>query len=572
MQNGKDTVYVDVDDEITAIIDKVIGSKQKIVALILPKRAAVLQSAVNMKLLKRSADNANKNVVLITTESALLPLAGAAGIHVAKTPTSKPEVPVTPVIHDNNDPIDEDETLELDDEPEAEYTAQNAADKPVGELAGDKKTVGAAPAAIETVELDDADVPAKAAGATDAASKAAAKKKQPKVPNFSKFQKKIAIAVALLIVLIVGLIFANIVLPKATIAIATDATDYNSSLDITLDSTASKVSTDNNTVPATIAQQQKTYTQQVAASGQQNNGDKATGKIEMTAKKCSGSGFSASVPAGTGVSSQGKTYITQEDADFSPYDFQNGCVLSRAKNISIVAQRGGADYNTGSNSSFTISGRSDVSATGSASGGTDNIQKVVSQSDIDNAKKQIESEDATNIKSALSQQIRGNNLYPLQATFSNGTPNVTSSANAGDAADSVTVTSAVTYTMYGVKRDYLDTLIKNDIKQQIDPSKQAILDDGLDTASIKVNGNTDTTASINLATTATVGPNLNLGSLKDQIKGKKSGYVKSLIGNQPGVTGVEVKLSPFWVSSVPKKASKITITVGKSSDKNDSNQ
>ena len=73
---SKDTVYIDVDDEITGIIDKIENSENKVVALVLPKRAASLQSIVNMKLLKRSADTAGKNVVLITSEAALLPLAG----------------------------------------------------------------------------------------------------------------------------------------------------------------------------------------------------------------------------------------------------------------------------------------------------------------------------------------------------------------------------------------------------------------------------------------------------------------------------------------------------------------
>src|SRR3954466_5799061 len=94
---GKDTIYIDVDDEITGIIDKVEGAKQKIVALVLPKRAAALQSIVNMRLLKRSADNADKNVVLITSEGALLPLAGAAGLHVAKNLQSKPVIPASPL-------------------------------------------------------------------------------------------------------------------------------------------------------------------------------------------------------------------------------------------------------------------------------------------------------------------------------------------------------------------------------------------------------------------------------------------------------------------------------------------
>ena len=93
VSNNKDTIYIDIDDEITTVIDKVRSSPGRIVALVLPKRATVFQSIVNMKLLKRSAESAKKNVVLITTEAGLLPLAGAVGLHVAPTPQSKPEVP-----------------------------------------------------------------------------------------------------------------------------------------------------------------------------------------------------------------------------------------------------------------------------------------------------------------------------------------------------------------------------------------------------------------------------------------------------------------------------------------------
>src|ERR1700748_992884 len=87
---GKEKIYVDVDDEITAIIDKVDTAKGKVVALVLPKRCPVLQSVVNMKLLKRTADNNGKNLVLITNEAGLMPLAGATGLYVASTPTSRP--------------------------------------------------------------------------------------------------------------------------------------------------------------------------------------------------------------------------------------------------------------------------------------------------------------------------------------------------------------------------------------------------------------------------------------------------------------------------------------------------
>ena len=126
----KDTIYIDIDDEITGIIDKLHRSAGKVVALVLPKRAGAFQSIVNMKLLKRAADSSKKNLVLITTEAGLLPLAGAAGIHVAKTLSSKPEIPTAPNMDDGG----EETVKESGDEPEV--TAATAGEEPIGKLAG----------------------------------------------------------------------------------------------------------------------------------------------------------------------------------------------------------------------------------------------------------------------------------------------------------------------------------------------------------------------------------------------------------------------------------------------------
>ncbi|HSX53017.1 MAG TPA: hypothetical protein VLF90_01450, partial [Patescibacteria group bacterium] len=133
----KSTIYIDVDDEITSIIEKVGDSKHKIVALVLPKRAAVLQSIVNMKLLKRTGDADKKRVVLITSEAGLLPLAGAVGLHVAKTLQSKPAIPPPP------DMASKDEALvdASDDEPDEEPDLDDS--KSIGELAGVAAVAGA---------------------------------------------------------------------------------------------------------------------------------------------------------------------------------------------------------------------------------------------------------------------------------------------------------------------------------------------------------------------------------------------------------------------------------------------
>src|SRR5690606_25390093 len=92
----KDVIYIDIEDDITAVIDKVKHAEEKIVALVPPKGNAVLQSVVNLKLLKRAANNANKQPVIVTSNQALTARAGGLELYVAKNLQSKPAIPGAP--------------------------------------------------------------------------------------------------------------------------------------------------------------------------------------------------------------------------------------------------------------------------------------------------------------------------------------------------------------------------------------------------------------------------------------------------------------------------------------------
>src|ERR1019366_8396529 len=139
--NGKDVIYVDIEDEITGIIEKVRVAKHQIVALVLPKRSTVLQSVVNMKLLKRTADSHKKHMVLITGDEGLYPLAGSVGMYVAKSLQSKPEVPSAPITFDKK-ADDAEEAISMEDEQEDDKPLDKT--KPVGELATPSALVTAA--------------------------------------------------------------------------------------------------------------------------------------------------------------------------------------------------------------------------------------------------------------------------------------------------------------------------------------------------------------------------------------------------------------------------------------------
>lgn len=562
--SGKDVLYIDVDDEITAVIDKVLASKHKIVALVLPKRASAFQSVVNMKLLKRSADQAKKSLVLITSEASLLPLAGGVGLHVSKSLQSKPEVPDAPEKTDDKSEAIEEEAFAAGAAAVGASTTEPKLDrtKSLAELSGDDDEE-------ETIELDDEidEDPLKDSDSKDDKKAGKSKLKKFKIPNFNRFRLILFGGGAALILLIFFGVMAFKVMPKAQITISTDSSAINVSQDIKLKTGADVVLDPAQAiVPATKQEVKKTLTQEVPATGEKNNGEKASGSIDMTGSDCSGPSYSPpnDVAAGVGVTANGKTFVTQKKASFSPtsYDPGSGCFLYKANNIGIVAQTGGANGNV-TGATFTVAGRSDVTAVGSASGGTDVIVKVVAQADIDSAKQKITTTDSEAVKLELTAALQEADLFAIENSFNTAAPTTKLSANVGDAADVVTVTQDLVYSMFGVKREDLEKIVSEQVKTKIDPTKQSILDYGFDEATFTLLTSQPDVTTVGFQTTAVTGSDLDEDEIKKQVAGKKANDAKELIGEYPGVTDVKVTYSPFWVSSIPKKTGKITVIIEK---------
>jgi hypothetical protein len=356
------------------------------------------------------------------------------------------------------------------------------------------------------------------------------------------------------------------IMPKADISIQTDSQAINSSTIVTLKTgDAVALNVDEGIVPAKSQQTQKTVTEQVAATGQQNNGEKATGTITIT--NCSDS--VATLSAGTGFSANGQSYISETVVGIPPSNFTSPSSGSKCKNdgkatVTVEAQSAGTKYNQAA-TAYTIAGKpADLSASGSVmDGGTDDIIKIVSQADIDSAAQKISSQDSNANKTQLKTDLTNLGYLPIEATFNTGQPQTKTSAQVGDKADNVSVTQTLTYTMLGAKQDDLKKIVANDVSHDIDTKKQKLLDYGLSSAVFGVQSQPTDGAVLTMSTTAVAGPELNADDLKKQVAGKKANAAEELIKQNPGVTDVNVTYSPFWVSAVPKKTSKITVTIEK---------
>lgn len=546
----KDTIYIDVDDEITSIIEKVEGAKNKIVALVLPKRAASLQSIVNMRLLKRASEKAGKNVVLITGEQSLLPIAGAVGIHVARSLQSKPAVPPAPNAYVQASP-DEPETAdeELDEAANLDYA------KPIGELAA------ASELDDSPIDLDDEDEPR----ASKTATPAVKKNKKLKVPNFEKFRLMLVLGAVGLVGLIVFAIFAMFVLPKSQITIKTASMPVAAHFNLTTSDTATELDEEKGIIPAAVKKADQESTQQVPATGQKNNGNKASGKVTLSLTDCSKD--QVTVPAGAGVTSGGMTFILQKSASLESVKVGNQCRNSdfpsfSKKTVDVVAQTAGAKYNIGP-SAFTVAGYSNVTGSSSDSmiGGTDEIVTVVSQQDVETAKQKVTSADSDNFSKTFQKQLEDTGFYVLTSTLKLSDPATTTSPEVGQPASNVTVSVKITYTVLVVPKADLEKAVASKLTGQIDEKRQKLsLDNVLDGLSITVQNQTSpakATLAVSQETTAV--PIIDAATIKAQAGGKKRSEIERLVKQYPGVESVSVKFSPFWVSKAPSKPDKVII-------------
>jgi len=79
------TFYIDLEEEISSVIDRLNKSMATDNYFVVPKRAIFLQSVVNLKLLKREADKVGKHIIIITQDEIGASMAQRCGIDTRST-------------------------------------------------------------------------------------------------------------------------------------------------------------------------------------------------------------------------------------------------------------------------------------------------------------------------------------------------------------------------------------------------------------------------------------------------------------------------------------------------------
>lgn len=604
---NKDVIYIEPEDDITDILAKVKNAKNKIVALVPPKKAGVLRSAVNIKLIAKTATRSGKTVVLISTDESLMKLAMAANIPVAKTLQSKPQIPKefpkTDIGDEPSDVIEAKKPEKKFDKPEKdtkEVKAEKADDEvrlpfKTAKEETRKDTPVKAKEDDDTLELssDDLEERKSVRGAKKALST--------KVPNFKKYLKWIIAGGVLLVLLIVFLIWTLVIAPKATINVKIKTSESNFAEKVTF------VTGEETAKPeeGIFYVEQKTVDKKVEtefeATGELDKGQKATGTIQVIIPKGT-STTQANIKSGAAIGSGyvftfGEIAFKAVEGGSIVYDLDDleevvctgnsNCktMVDKTISVKVEAAENGDKYNIAASSDWKFTSQtwysSSAKITGSEmTGGSSEIVKTVSKDDIEKAKTSITMPSDDEIRDELASQFDSDYLI-IKSSLTATEAKYTSDPDLeGEVKDDKKpkLTLERSYSVYAVKRADVNAFIEKKASENIGDDTQTIYSTGVSGFEKKLASNSDTSANAEKDTAFFDSYKNSDGEITAKLKSvvlkvpevsediiletalgsKKSDVYRNLMSIN-GVSSVEINVKPF--STIPKDKERVTINI-----------
>lgn len=553
---NKEVIYIEPEDDITDVINRIKNTTQKVIALVPAKKMSIMRSAVNARLIAKSAKASEKVVVLVSADQSLLKTAASAGIPVAETLQSRPILPseFKSSAAAQNDVIEVESDSDLDSELEGSASEEPKNSTP------DKKTKKPP---IDLPDLSSDDEKSKKSAKNPKSDQGQAEKSLPKFEKYRKF----IIAGALAFVALIGfLVWAIFFAPSVKMMVAVRTADNNFSENVTL-STSGKDSPKSGKFLLTEYKHDDEANTEFDATGEKDVGNKAHGQIVAFAYfrdygsvsipngaifNYNGLKFAANNSATINYQKDSKCENTGNDAEIA----KNGC--RRSVTIGVTAIEAGDKYNVGAGHDWSsnLNGVKAYSDSG-MSGGTSRIVKIVRQSDVEKAKAQLETnkDQKKKLLSKIPKDVSAiDSSYKVTATDPVSSPAVGAEAPNGKAK-----LSAVThYVIYGVDKSSIKKFIQKSTKPDI-AEDQKIYSFGKP----RFEGFSESNGgfSAKLKTIYKTGPKVNESEILEKSKGRKIGEVQSLIKSINGVSDVKVEPSFFWVHSIPNDPNRISIKI-----------
>lgn len=457
------TIYLDVDEEITSAIDRIKKAKETEITLVIPKGAALVQSLVNLKLLKRQAESLGKKISIVTGDRIGKILASQAGLESQDRISERmPKEESKPEVKEETK-----EKLKEKTEVKKEVVIEKKSLEPQKqpkETGFSKKELSEEPPVSK--EIKEAIVP----------------KKEKPSRSFAfplSFLKKLTVVVLLLIIILAAA--GALLLPKAKATIVPQAKPLDLSAEFKIDKSVSATDLKNNLLLGKLETQEKELSSKGTATGEKLVGEKATGVIKAfnyTSSKLSWGTGTSFAP----IASGDRAFVSTKGVEVPA----NGGVTD----IPVVAAEVGDQYNGFSNTDFFLKSAGvqppefyKLRSFSGMSGGSSKKITVISNEDFQGLKDSLSQQILDSIEADFKKKITVDLIF-LPETFKKEITKILSTAAVGDETKSFTLTVKANASGLLFSKNDFQKLAEKVLKEKIAQNEE-IVDSGIKKATFE---------------------------------------------------------------------------------------
>lgn len=550
-------LYLEADEEITSVVDKLKGLDAKSVSLVAPKGSTIVQSVVSLKLLKKQAEKLDRKIAIITSDEVGRNLASRVGLPVyADTKSAEPLEIAQEDVPDASEVVEigaDDEAAELPKDFEVHRYDQakdrqerQEAVKPKEDIAPAKSEPKSEPAP-DTAETKQEFTkrPIESAHVDNRAEMESARpiKAESKAPKISKPKKKTGwIIFGLAVAIIVVVVAADLLLARVKVDIAIPADELQKTVAVTVERDKTALDLETSTIPGTQVQKEEEFSDIFSATGEKDAGEKATGNLTFKNE----SGVNETIDAGATVASSSGLEFTLQTTITVPkatLNAEGDKVLGQASGA-VEATAAGDGYNLAASTSYSVYGKPRISVSGGTSGGVTKKIRIVSNTDISEAQDKLQEKGKSGLIEAISAN-KADVIIPDAEKIE--VVSFATTKNANDEASEFKATARVRITTLTYKTEDLKKVSLAQLEKTLKEGKGLLTTDG-DSFDVKVSSSDINVGKVSLqvAVTTHTGPAVDLSNLSKSWRAKTLGQIRQEAGKIPEAQVKQVGVWPTY--------------------------
>jgi len=581
----KKVIYLEIDEEITSAIDKIKKTEADSLALVMPKGATLLQSVINLKLLKKQAENHKKDISIVTNDRVGKTIALQVGLSVfgsidkngvpqgisepeeltIKEEKEEPALEETQIVRDNEDnPLVSSKVRDskAKEAIKQAYYAGEAVNEEESDEAGQDGNDGAEeiPHLERHVINLESEEEAEEENKDEALKAQKGKKRKKEEVNKSEIMSKKKLWLILLGIPLLLVVLGFIFIPKAEITIGVSSEKLPMDTQFKVDREALKVDPQTKIIPGKFFTEDKEESKEFDATGKRDVGDKAIGNVTLYNEYDSDP---FKLVQGTALHTlDGKVFKLKNDITIPGATLKSGNKVAGTIASAVEAEGPGEAYNIGpSNFSIPKLDTDQVYArsSGSMSGGFTKQLTVVSKEDFDKAKDSFTKEVTENFQKNVADENKEYRVLKeavkVEATEAIAEPQISQEAQ------KFKLKLKVSYKAVMFKDGDLKSLLSKLLEKEVPVGKEVYTSE-IDSSKIALISEFDkefSEADFKFGAVVDLIPKLDMLKIRQSLIFKNTKEVDAKLKEYDSVKEIKFNFWPFAMSKLPLLPSHINV-------------